>query len=203
MTSTPKMSESESITESTGNVFEDIGFDKAEAASLLLRSRLMLALERRLRAESKTQKELGAILRIGQSRVSDLLKHKAELFSLDMLVTLTQRLGLVVTVDVGVTPARISAAVGPAGVFVSSSTAPLKVCDAYANWSHEQYAWHPGEFKGSGTDEHEIFVAPPELDASEAQGKRIEDFMAPTHVARPIAPASRQGPHRQQGRRPV
>lgn len=111
------MSELEKITESSGNVFEDIGFDKAEARALLLRSRLMVQLEKALRAQHATQAALGRQLGIGQSRVSDLLKGKAELFSLDMLVTLAARLGL--PVDLAVAPASRQQSLR---VFVSTTT---------------------------------------------------------------------------------
>lgn len=82
------------IIESTGNVFEDLGFDEAEACAHLLRTKLMIDIEKRLRSQKRTQKAWGETLKIAQSRVSDLLKGKSELFSLDMLVTLAERSGL-------------------------------------------------------------------------------------------------------------
>jgi predicted XRE-type DNA-binding protein len=94
------MSVSERSIESSGNVFEDLGFDKAEASTMLFRAKTMLALSRYLRASGKTQTELAELLGIGQSRVSDLMKGKAKLFSLDMLLSLAQRIGMKVTVAV-------------------------------------------------------------------------------------------------------
>jgi predicted XRE-type DNA-binding protein len=91
---------SERSVESSGNVFADIGFDQAEATMLLVRARLMLALTKQLKALGKTQTEVAKILQIGQSRVSDLMKGKAKLFSLDMLLLLAQRLGMQVNVAV-------------------------------------------------------------------------------------------------------
>lgn len=98
------MSKNRSISKSSGNVFEDIGFAKEEAKSLMLRSRLMLDLAKALKATGKTQNQLADLLGIGQSRVSDLLKGKVQLFSLDMLVTLSERLGKPVSLAVGPTP---------------------------------------------------------------------------------------------------
>src|SRR5260221_14669819 len=90
--------------QSSGNVFEDLGFEPAEARSLLLRSDLMFELGAELRRQKKTQKELGVLLGIGQSRVSDLMKGKARLFSLDMLVTLAEKLGMPVSLELSAKP---------------------------------------------------------------------------------------------------
>jgi predicted XRE-type DNA-binding protein len=85
---------------SSGNVFEDLGFEKAEAKALLLRADLMFLVAAELRRRNQRQKELGELLGIGQSRVSDLMQGKAKLFSLEMLITFVQRLGMPVTIGV-------------------------------------------------------------------------------------------------------
>ena len=108
---------------SSGNVFEDLGFEPAEARSLLLRSDLMFELGAELRRQNKTQKELGVLLGIGQSRVSDLMKGKARLFSLDMLVTLAEKLGMPVSLELSAKPkvaAKPEAEARVARVFISS-----------------------------------------------------------------------------------
>jgi len=65
----------------------------------------MIELTRQLRALGKPQKELGALLGIGQSRVSDLMQGKAKLFSLDMLLSLAEKIGMKVKVEVEKNPA--------------------------------------------------------------------------------------------------
>ena len=89
----------EPITESSGNVFADLGFDQAEAAILQMRATLMNDLREFIRTSSMTQTEAAKLLGIGQSRVSDLTRGKWEKFSLEMLITLEARVGRKVKLD--------------------------------------------------------------------------------------------------------
>lgn len=89
----------ETIVESSGNVFADLGFDPAEAAILQMRSRLMNDLRDYIAANQLTQVEAAAKLGIAQSRVSDLIRGKWEKFSLEMLITLESRIGRKVTLE--------------------------------------------------------------------------------------------------------
>jgi predicted XRE-type DNA-binding protein len=89
----------EPITESSGNVFADLGFDQAEAAILQMRATLMNDLRKFIRASGMTQTEAAKLLGIGQSRVSDLTRGKWEKFSLEMLITLEARAGRKVKLD--------------------------------------------------------------------------------------------------------
>lgn len=83
----------EKITVSSGNVFEDMGFDAAEAAILKMRSTLMNDLRLYIEKNALTQVDAAERLGISQSRVSDLVRGKWEKFSLEMLITLETRLG--------------------------------------------------------------------------------------------------------------
>lgn len=82
------------ITESSGNVFLDLGFPPADAEVMRLRSEVMIQLEKHLRAQNWTQAEAARRLGVTQPRISRLLKGKWEDFSLDMLLTLAARAGL-------------------------------------------------------------------------------------------------------------
>ncbi len=84
----------EPITESTSNVFADLGFSEEESTLLQLRADLMASLRAAIEARSWTQAQAAATLGIGQPRVSDLMRGKWDKFSLDMLVTLAVRAGL-------------------------------------------------------------------------------------------------------------
>lgn len=84
---------------SSGNVFADLGFEPAEAAVLEMRARLMSDLREYLAESGLTQTEAAKRLSITQSRVSDLIRGKWDKFSLDMLVTLEERLGRKVTLE--------------------------------------------------------------------------------------------------------
>ncbi|MFZ3017055.1 MAG: helix-turn-helix transcriptional regulator [Gallionella sp.] len=81
------------ITESSGNVFLDLGFSPEEATILAMRAQLMGELRIKIRDEEWTQAEAAKVLGISQSRVSDLIRGKFEKFSLDMLITLATRAG--------------------------------------------------------------------------------------------------------------
>jgi predicted XRE-type DNA-binding protein len=79
---------SESIHESSGNVFLDLGFDSGEAAILQMRAKLMADLRENVIASGMTQSQAAERLGIAQSRLSDLMRNKWEKFSLEMLITL-------------------------------------------------------------------------------------------------------------------
>lgn len=82
------------IIDSSGNVFADLGFDPAEAEIMKLRTEVMIRMQQHLKARGWTQAEAARQLGITQPRVSRLFQHKAEDFSLDMLLTLASRAGL-------------------------------------------------------------------------------------------------------------
>jgi predicted XRE-type DNA-binding protein len=82
------------VTPGSGNVFIDLGFDKAEAQVLALRAELMIRIGRHLQTTGWTQAEAAKRLGITQPRVSKLLKGAWRDFSLDMLLTLAARAGL-------------------------------------------------------------------------------------------------------------
>jgi predicted XRE-type DNA-binding protein len=82
------------ITESTGNVFNDLGFSDEEATLLQLRADLMASLRQAIEARGWTQAQAAQSLGISQPRVSDLTRGKWDRFSLDMLLSLAVRAGL-------------------------------------------------------------------------------------------------------------
>ena len=83
----------ERIITASGNVFDDLGFDTAEAAILNMRSTLMNDLRIVIEKNALTQAQAAEKLGLSQSRVSDLVRGKWEKFSLEMLITLEARLG--------------------------------------------------------------------------------------------------------------
>lgn len=82
------------ITESSGNVFLDLGFEPAEAEVMKLRAEVMIKTAQVLKEKGWTQAEAAKILGITQPRVSRLVKGKVEEFSLDTLLTLAAKAGL-------------------------------------------------------------------------------------------------------------
>jgi predicted XRE-type DNA-binding protein len=79
---------------SSGNVFRDLGFDKAEAENLRLRSELMMRIDDFYRDSGMTQAAAAKALGMTQPRLNALLKGKIGLFSLDALVNIAARAGL-------------------------------------------------------------------------------------------------------------
>jgi len=92
----------EPIFESSGNVFEDLDLEPAEAAILHMRAKLMIDLRLYIQSSGMTQTEAAKKLGIAQSRVSDLVRGKWEKFSLEMLITLEARAGRQVTLELAV-----------------------------------------------------------------------------------------------------
>jgi len=88
---------SETLVNSSGNVFIDLGYSPDEAAILQMRGDLMADLRKFIKAKRLTQAKAAEILGVSQSRVSDLIRGKWEKFSLEMLITLATRAGMRVT----------------------------------------------------------------------------------------------------------
>ena len=82
---------------SSGNVFADVGFPKEEAAHLLIRSDLMIQLAKLIKDRRLTQKQAAKALDVTQPRISDLVRGRIDLFTIDTLVEMLTRFGVVVT----------------------------------------------------------------------------------------------------------
>jgi len=82
------------ITPSSGNVFEDLDFEGGEAENLRVRARLMAPLERYVRERDLTQIEAAKKLDTTQARISELVNGKVQAFSIDALVNMLNRAGL-------------------------------------------------------------------------------------------------------------
>ena len=82
---------------SSGNVFLDIGFPRAEAANLQIRSKMMIELEYIILERGLTQRAAAKILGVTQPRVSDLVRGNIAVFSIDTLVEMLDRFDVSVT----------------------------------------------------------------------------------------------------------
>lgn len=82
------------MTRSSGNVFRDIGFPPGEAEHLLVRSDLMIKVQKLIESKHLTQAELAKVLHITQPRISDLRRGRIDLFSTDALIDILARLGV-------------------------------------------------------------------------------------------------------------
>src|SRR4029077_20747795 len=82
------------VTRLSGNVFRDLGFSSEEAEHLVVRSDLMIKIQKLIASRRFTQAEVAKILRVTQPRVSDLLRGRIDLFSTDALIDMLARLGV-------------------------------------------------------------------------------------------------------------
>lgn len=78
----------------SGNIFIDLGFAKAEAENLRLRSDLMIRIIQFYRKSGLKQAEAARTLGLTQPRLNSLLKGKIHQFSLDALVNIASNAGM-------------------------------------------------------------------------------------------------------------
>ena len=86
------------VTRSTGNVFRDLGFPPDEAEHLRVRSDLLVQLQKAIKSQGLKQAEAAKLLGVTQPRVSDLMRGRLDLFSVDSLIDMLARVGVRVRV---------------------------------------------------------------------------------------------------------
>ena len=82
------------IRRSSGNVFRDLGFSKDEAEYLKVRSSLMIQIRKVLESRRLTQAQAAELFGVSQPRISDLVRGKINLFSIDTLVDMLAHAGV-------------------------------------------------------------------------------------------------------------
>jgi len=88
------------MTRGNENVFVDCGFPPAEAENLRIRAKMMMALTAYIQERKVTQSRAARIMGVSQPRISDLVRGKIGLFTIDALVNMLTSAGLKVDVDV-------------------------------------------------------------------------------------------------------
>jgi predicted XRE-type DNA-binding protein len=81
------------IRRSSGNVFRDLGFPPEEAEHLKIRSALMAELRKLIETRGLTQARAASLFGVSQPRVSDLVRGKIGLFSIESLIDMLTRAG--------------------------------------------------------------------------------------------------------------
>jgi predicted XRE-type DNA-binding protein len=97
------------ITKGNENVFIDCGFSHAEAENLRIRSRMMMALIAQIQDKKLTQARAARIMRVSQPRISDLMRGKIGLFTIDSLVNMLNAAGLKVNLEIRPTRTKTKA----------------------------------------------------------------------------------------------
>jgi predicted XRE-type DNA-binding protein len=88
------------ITPSSGNVFLDVGFSPEEAENLKIRSALIISIRKLIKSRGMKQTKAAELFGVTQPRISDLVRSKVELFSIDGLVNMLAHAGLRVELTV-------------------------------------------------------------------------------------------------------
>jgi predicted XRE-type DNA-binding protein len=86
------------ITQGSGNVFLDVGFPPHQAAVMLLRCELAEGLRRWMARRELTQAQAAERLGMSQPRISEIARNKVDKLSLDYLVSLCSKAGVLVKV---------------------------------------------------------------------------------------------------------
>lgn len=82
------------------SIWDAIENTPQEAASMKARAALMMGLSEVIRQQGITQAEAAALLGVTQPRVSDLMRGKVNLFSLDTLMDMAATAGMAPTIQV-------------------------------------------------------------------------------------------------------
>jgi predicted XRE-type DNA-binding protein len=85
---------------STGNVFHDLGFSADEAESMRIRADLMIRVRRFIQGRNLTQAAAAKLFGVTQPRISDLVRGRIDLFSIDTLIDMLARAGVRVRVTI-------------------------------------------------------------------------------------------------------
>ncbi|MDE2259848.1 MAG: XRE family transcriptional regulator [Betaproteobacteria bacterium] len=82
------------------SVWDAIEDTPQEAASMKVRAAILIAIQEYLKEKNMTQADAASLLGVTQPRVSDLMRGKIELFSLDTLVNMVSTTGREIEVRV-------------------------------------------------------------------------------------------------------
>jgi predicted XRE-type DNA-binding protein len=82
------------------SVWDAIEDDPAQAANMKHRSALMMAISEHIRAQGLNQTEAAKIFAVSQPRISDLMRGKIGVFSIDTLVAMLAAAGMGIDIKV-------------------------------------------------------------------------------------------------------
>ncbi|MBM0742320.1 XRE family transcriptional regulator [Phormidium sp. CLA17] len=88
------------IIQAADNIFLDLGFSDQEAENLLIRAKLMLALQTHIRQQNWTIAQAADHLNQSSDEITALTQGKIGRFSVDTLITFLNQVGMTVHVEV-------------------------------------------------------------------------------------------------------
>lgn len=83
----------EEIQESSGDVFQDLGFSPGESEKLRIKAKLMATIETFIVEKKLTQAEAAELMGVSRPRVSDVVRGRIEKFTIDALVDMLTKAG--------------------------------------------------------------------------------------------------------------
>jgi predicted XRE-type DNA-binding protein len=98
------------ITESSGNIFSDLGLSNSEQE--LLKAKLLLQIYKTIKERGLTQVQAGEILGIKQPHVSNLMRGQSKAFSVERLMGFLTALGHDIEIAVKAPPPKQSRGIG-------------------------------------------------------------------------------------------
>jgi predicted XRE-type DNA-binding protein len=101
-TTTKKIPSPQGLTQSSGNVFADLGLANPEQE--LLKAKLLLQIYRTIKDRNLTQTQAGEILGVKQPQVSSLMRGQSGMFSVERLMEFLTMLGH--DIEIAVTSSR-------------------------------------------------------------------------------------------------
>jgi predicted XRE-type DNA-binding protein len=88
------------VEETSGNVFADMGFSKAEAAELTVKSSLIIAIRDTIRERKLSQQEAARLCGTDQPTLSKIMRGRMESVTIDRLTAWLTALGRIVEIHV-------------------------------------------------------------------------------------------------------
>ncbi len=88
------------ITQAADNIFLDLGFSAQEADNLLIRSQLILALQNEIKHHGWTIEQTSQHLGQSTDKIKALTQGKIGQFSVDILITMLNQVGMTVKVEI-------------------------------------------------------------------------------------------------------
>jgi predicted XRE-type DNA-binding protein len=115
------------------SVWDAIEDTPQEAVSMRARSALMMSLTEVIRQQDITQAQAAALFGVTQPRISDLMRGKVNLFSLDTLIDMAATAGMMPTVKVSM-PKAVHRTASKSATTAASGTAkrPARSATAHA-----------------------------------------------------------------------
>jgi predicted XRE-type DNA-binding protein len=89
------------VIKDTNNIFEELGFDAEEAASLKIRADLILEIKKYIQARGWSSQEAADFFDESKDNILYLINGKMSKFTIDKLVNLLVRAGMEVKFEVG------------------------------------------------------------------------------------------------------